>query len=147
MVRNRLGGQRGVFEGLERKGNVKVAGAKWGYSKVQTSRLWMLKSCWEDSGWLLKVAHLVVVPRYNSASSHRPSWPLQRSGGEEEGQSRCMLFWFAVQRFGLLDTTTYPPPPICRESVLPFTKYEFSPVQRYTWKQMSDIVIWGIKAK
>lgn len=46
------------------------------HSKVQTSRLWMLKSCWAESGGLLNVAHLVVVPRYSSASSHRPSCPL-----------------------------------------------------------------------
>lgn len=74
-MRNRLGrGEKKVFEDLVQRADVEVAGAGGcGYSKVQTSRLWMLKSCWAERGWLLKVAHLVVVPRYSSASSHRPS--------------------------------------------------------------------------
>lgn len=68
-----------VFEVAERSVNDRVPTlntCRRCYSKVHTSRLWMLKSCCVERGWLLKVAHLEEAPRYNSASSHRPSWPL-----------------------------------------------------------------------
>lgn len=87
------------------------------YSKVHTSRPRMLKSCCEERGWLLKVEHLVVVPRYNSASSQRPRWPLQNKF--ETLKKKHFNLLAASQTW---DRCTHPPPPICRESILPFTK-------------------------
>ncbi|CAB1340142.1 unnamed protein product [Coregonus sp. 'balchen'] len=50
-------------------GRLEVEG---GYSKAQTSTLWMVKSFWVERGWLWNVAQLEVVPWCRSASTHSP---------------------------------------------------------------------------
>lgn len=41
---------------------------------------------------------------------------------------------FTLVSKSIINNITYSPPPICRDSRLPLTKYEFSPLHLYTYK-------------